>query len=299
MRSPEINFAVPPALPGIGLQGLRNSRARAIRSWVKTSSAGERDADNGSGRDLSIVLVHGGAQGAWVWNETIDALRAQGFRDSVIALDVPGCGTKRGRDTSGMDVLAVAAELSEELVGRDMSPSLLVGHSQGGTLLPWLTAQIPDRVAALCYVSCAAPLEGQTLREMMGHASRDLSGDVAVGFPLDPLTHELDEMFGLMFCNDMNAKDAERFLARLGQDSWPEATDSSDRHWGREHVASLQATYVVALQDEALPTRWQERFAERLNCTRLVRIDAGHQLMQTRPHALAEVLRAEHRKLSR
>ena len=243
---------------------------------------------------MSIVLVHGGAQGAWVWDELIDALHAQGFRHPVVALDVPGCGTKRGRDTSGLDLLAVAVELGKELVDRDLSRILLVGHSQGGTLLPWLTAQVAERVVGLAYVSCAAPMEGQTMREMMGRASREHCGDAEVGFPLDPLTHSFDEMFSLMFCNDMNAGDAERFLTKLSHDSWPEATDSSNRHWGREHVASLPATYVLALQDRALPTRWQERFAERLNCARMIRIDAGHQVMQTRPHALAEVLRHEH-----
>lgn len=37
----------------------------------------------------------------------------------------------------------------------------------------------------------------------------------------------------------------------------------------------------------------QEIFAERLGAGRRVRIDAGRQVMNTRPHALAEVLRHE------
>ncbi|MFD2134238.1 hypothetical protein ACFSLT_01475 [Novosphingobium resinovorum] len=40
---------------------------------------------------------------------------------------------------------------------------------------------------------------------------------------------------------------------------------------------------------------WQERFADRLHARRLHRIDAGHQVMNTRPEALAEVLLAEAR----
>jgi hypothetical protein len=38
---------------------------------------------------------------------------------------------------------------------------------------------------------------------------------------------------------------------------------------------------------------WQTKFAERLKVDRIVCIDAGHQVMNTRPHALAEILRHE------
>jgi hypothetical protein len=50
---------------------------------------------------------------------------------------------------------------------------------------------------------------------------------------------------------------------------------------------------VVCLKDNILPVRWQEIFAERFKAERLARIDAGHQAMNTRPHALAEILRHE------
>ena len=43
----------------------------------------------------------------------------------------------------------------------------------------------------------------------------------------------------------------------------------------------------------SLPVAWQEIFAERLHADRVVRIDAGHQAMNTRPHELAAILLAE------
>ena len=42
-----------------------------------------------------------------------------------------------------------------------------------------------------------------------------------------------------------------------------------------------------------LPVAWQEIFAERLRVERRIRIDCAHQAMNTRPHALAEILRLE------
>ena len=49
----------------------------------------------------------------------------------------------------------------------------------------------------------------------------------------------------------------------------------------------------VTVRVSTLPPMWQQRFAERFHADRIVRIDAGHQVMNTRPHALAEVLLAE------
>jgi hypothetical protein len=47
------------------------------------------------------------------------------------------------------------------------------------------------------------------------------------------------------------------------------------------------------MQDMSLPPPWQVRFAETFRVGKTVHIDAGHQVMNTRPQALAEVLLAE------
>jgi hypothetical protein len=47
------------------------------------------------------------------------------------------------------------------------------------------------------------------------------------------------------------------------------------------------------LRDAILPVNWQELFANRLHASRRIRIDAGHQVMNTHPEALAEILRHE------
>jgi pimeloyl-ACP methyl ester carboxylesterase len=70
--------------------------------------------------------------------------------------------------------------------------------------------------------------------------------------------------------------------------------------------SGAQGSWVWADTIQALSTQTEGRFgratdglapdevaAERLCAQRLVRIDAGHQVMNTRPHALAEALRLE------
>ena len=63
--------------------------------------------------------------------------------------------------------------------------------------------------------------------------------------------------------------------------------------WKTDNLSTVPVSYVQCLQDMALPPEWQERFAERFKARRTVRIDAGHQVMNTRPQGLAEILLAE------
>jgi pimeloyl-ACP methyl ester carboxylesterase len=241
----------------------------------------------------SFAFLHGGGQGGWVWEETIAALHQQtsGRCGKLLALDVPGCGTKRGRDTSAFEVDDIASELIADLEHAGMDDVILVGHSQAGTMLPRLAERRPGMFRRLIYVSCCAPLPGQTILQMFGTGQHGSHPD-EVGWPLDPAQHPHQQQYGLMFCNDMSKDEAARFLAKLGRDRWPDQSmQASD--WRYDHLRNLPSTFVLCLQDGILTPPWQEKCAQRLNTQRMVRIDAAHQVMNTRPHALAEALRHE------
>jgi hypothetical protein len=93
-----------------------------------------------------------------------------------------------------------------------------------------------------------------------------------------------------MFCNDMDEAQASAFLAKLGHDHWPTVQALGETGWRYDHLQGRSATYVICLQDQTLVVEWQEEFASRLGVQRRVYIDAGHQVMNTRPHGLAEIL---------
>lgn len=239
----------------------------------------------------AFALLHGGGQGNWVWEETVRALEAQGA--AVLALDVPGCGAKRARETLELSVEDVADELLADITASGLRDVVLVGHSQAGTMLPVLVERQPGLFRRLVYLSCCAPLPGQNVLEMMG---RGLHGEnpESVGWPLDPDLHGRDVQRPILFCNDMGADQAREFLSRLDLDSWPLAVTYA-AHWTYDHLRDVPSTYVVCERDGILPPAWQERFAERLHVDRLVCIDAGHQAMNTQPETLASLLLAEAR----
>lgn len=233
---------------------------------------------------VDYAFLHGGGQGSWVWDETIAALHLQsesGF-GRALALDVPGCGTKRDRDTTVLTADAVVTELLNDIAAAGLHDVVLVGHSQAGQMLPLMVERSPELFRRLVYVSCAAPLPGQTIVQMVGEE---------IGWPV-PETATNEERWRVMFCNDMAEDQASSFIARLGLDMWPDlVTFGTD--WRYEHLGAVPSTYVLCRQDGILPYAWQEKFATRFKVDSRVTIDAGHQVMNSRPHSLAEVLRLE------
>ncbi|TCM20730.1 pimeloyl-ACP methyl ester carboxylesterase [Novosphingobium sp. PhB165] len=241
--------------------------------------------------DIEIAFVHGGGQGGWVWGETIAALNLQSGGCRTVALDAPGCGTKRGRVTAEVSLDDVAEEMIADIIAAGLKRPLLVGHSQGGQVMSLMLARRPDLFRRAVYVSCSIPLPGRSVRALMGSGIQGTNPD-EVGWPFDPKTENPADRYPQMFCNDMDEAQRSTFLANLGADTWPLSTYEYTS-WRYDHHGIVPATYVVCLVDGILPVRWQERFAERFAADRIVRIDAGHQAMNTRPHGLAEILRQE------
>ena len=239
-----------------------------------------------------FAFLHGGGQGSWVWAETIaqmQALAGDGLR--CLALDAPGCGTKRGRDTSAIAFEDIARELVEDIHVAGLRDVVLVGHSQAGMPMPLMAELAPDLFVKLVFVSCSAPLDGVSTLEQMGNGLQGAQPE-QVGWPVDPATTSMAERFCVMFCNDMSDAEADAFLGRLGQDQWP-ASSYSHREWRRDHLAAMPVSYVLCERDRSLPPAWQETFAARLHADRIVRLDAGHQAMNTRPRELAAILLAK------
>lgn len=241
----------------------------------------------------AMAFLHGGRQGSWVWDETIEAIRMQdgdGAR-TMLALDVPGCGTKRGPDTAAMSWADVISDLSNDIVRSGVQDFVLVGHSQAGTILPRVSASLGKTIGNLVYVTCCAPLPGQSIQSMMGTGVHGSDPD-SVGWPIDPATNDFQQVMARMFCNDMTESQQASLFARMAGNEWPAACGTEAQDWGYDESQSMPSAYVIACADAILPVEWQHRFADRLGAAQRYRIDAGHQVMQTRPHALAEILRS-------
>lgn len=239
---------------------------------------------------VDFAFLHGGGQGSWVWDETIAALRLQTGQKfgRALALDVPGCGIKRGQDTGSLSFEDIAAGLVTDIEAAGLSNVVLVGHSQAGSVMPHMLTLRPELFRRAIYLSCSVPLNGQSVIGMVGNGVHGENPD-EVGWPVNPAETPMEQRFRTMFCNDMGAEQADSFMRKLGADSWP-VVSYSHTDWRHEQLGAVPASYVLCLRDGILPVPWQERFAARFKAERVIRIDAGHQAMTTKPHSLAEIL---------
>ncbi|MCB2048940.1 MAG: alpha/beta hydrolase [Novosphingobium sp.] len=241
-----------------------------------------------------FIFLHGGGQGSWIWDETLAAMNQQsGGSARCLALDIPGCGTKRGRDTASMTFDDIVAELAADIAAAGFDKPIIVGHSQAGQVLPKLELVMPGAFARHVYVSCIAHENGHTIADMMSaQVEQDPDGPLAGVFSDPELP--MRERFRVMFANDMTHDEQETFLDKLEKDEWPPIA-YTNREWRYDHLGQVPTTYVHCLQDQVLTPHWQRIFADRFRCERTVHIDAAHQVQNTRPQALAEVLLAESR----
>ena len=99
----------------------------------------------------SIVFAHGIWADGSCFNKVIPPLQAEGFE--VMA-------AWYGLDTHAADVAAVISTL-----GRVSAPTILVGHSYGGSVIT--AAGTDDRVAGLVYIAALAPDEGETSQSQL------------------------------------------------------------------------------------------------------------------------------------
>src|SRR4029077_14526023 len=111
-------------------------------AWARYEAGQERKMSN----NTSIVFVHGIWADGSSFSKLIPSLQAEGHE--VIA-------AQYGLDTLAGDVAAVKATL-----GRVSSPTILVGHSYGGTLIT--AAGTDPRVAGLVYIAALAPDADET-----------------------------------------------------------------------------------------------------------------------------------------
>lgn len=100
--------------------------------------------------DSRIIMVHGSLSSAEEWSKYVPLLPT----DDVVAVDLPGHGTRMGERFSTASALAVISEAVD--ASPDGVPILLVGHSLGGYMALAWASQNPGRLAGLALLGASA-----------------------------------------------------------------------------------------------------------------------------------------------
>lgn len=238
-----------------------------------------------------LILLHGGQHGSWCWEPLLKVFAAEGNPfDRVIALDMPGCGGKRERNPDGVSLAEITRELNDELRAAKVKAGVLLGHSIAGVLLPMMVLEDPALFARLVHLATSAPEEGQTIMQMLG-TSRQGEDPNEVGWPVDMQNTQPDALAVAIFGRDLNPQQLAWLLAEVSQDRTPPAAQFEPVSRRGYAQLGVDATYILTMRDDILPPEWQRRFAQRLECSKVVEIDTPHEPFVSHPELLASVLR--------
>ncbi|MEQ9243268.1 alpha/beta fold hydrolase [Roseovarius indicus] len=246
---------------------LRTAVAAAAAAATMTASATAQETIPQDQSVRSVVLVHGAFADGSGWRGVYDILTARGYRVSIVQ--------------NPLTSLADDVAATDRILERQEGPSILVGHSYGGTVIT--EAGINPKVAALVYVSALAPDVGET------------TGDQFADIPAPPefIIETGEDGFGFVnleefktgFAGDTTDADAA-FLRDSQVPINMEIFGTPVTHAAWKEKPSWA---VIATEDKAIDPRLLRDTAERIGAVP-VEVPASHVVFLTRPGEVADVI---------
>jgi pimeloyl-ACP methyl ester carboxylesterase len=215
----------------------------------------------------NVVLVHGAFADGSGWRGVYERLSAQGYRVAIVQ--------------NPLTSLADDVAATRRVLDRQDGPTILVGHSWGGTVVT--EAGIHPSVAGLVYVSALAPDAGETTaRQYEGFAPTpefviDVGAD-GYGF-LNPDT------FKAGFADD--ASDADAAFLRDSQ----VPINMSVFATPLDHAAwqTKPSWAVIATEDRAFDLAMLRHMATRIGAS-ITEVAASHAVFMTQPDVVADTI---------
>jgi pimeloyl-ACP methyl ester carboxylesterase len=216
----------------------------------------------------SIVFAHGLWADGSCFSKVIPTLQADGHH--VIA-------AQNSLDTLEGDVAAVKRAL-----GRVPSPAILVGHSQGGTIIT--AAGTDDRVAGLVYICALAPDDDETAQSQQNK------------FPGTEVFNHIEVAEGRIwllpsgvtfFCGDLPEAEQQVVYATQGV---PNA-DLFDQKVPGTAWKTKPSWYIVGANDQTVNPELERFAAKRMGAT-VYDIESSHVPMLSHPDVVIQAIRA-------
>lgn len=214
-----------------------------------------------------VVLVHGAFADGSGWRGVYEELTQRGYRVSIVQ--------------NPLTTLADDVAATKRVLDRQNGPTILVGHSYGGTVIT--EAGIDPKVAGLVYVSALAPDVGESTGDQF--ADIPAPSEFVIETQADGFGFVNLEKFKIGFAGDTSDADAA-FLrdSQVPINMSIFATNVSHAAW-----RDKPSWAVVATQDKAIDPRLLRRTAERIGA-RIEEVEASHVPFLTHPRAVADVI---------
>lgn len=232
-----------------------------------------------------LVLVHGGAHAADCWDPTVAELSRQTPGLPVLAIDLPGRGS-RPADLAAVTIADWVNSAVADVDDAGLGDVVVVGHSMGGLTVPGIVGKLgAARVREMILVAAFVPPQGssvvQTLRGPLAPLARS-AGRIHRSFPMPRA------LARFAFCNGMTREQRALTLSRLCMESPSVIFEPADRS---DLPGEVPRTWIMTLADRALSVRQQLDAIKSLGgVDTMICVDACHDVMFSRPRWLATAL---------
>jgi pimeloyl-ACP methyl ester carboxylesterase len=234
---------------------------------TRSSSAASADRIPDDQSVTNVVLVHGAFADGSGWRGVYDRLVARGYRVTIVQIPLTS--------------LADDISATQRVLDRQSGPTILVGHSWGGTVIT--EAGVHPDVAGLVYISALSPDAGETTAQQYeGFAPTpefviDVGAD-GYGF-LNP------DKFKSGFAHDTSDADAA-FLrdSQVPINMSVFATPLDDAAWQAKPTSA-----VIATEDRAFDLAMLRHMAQRMGAT-ITEVAASHAVFMTQPDVVADAI---------
>jgi pimeloyl-ACP methyl ester carboxylesterase len=240
-----------------------------LATAVALSSAahGQSPATASGGNAKNVVLVHGAFADGSGWRGVYDDLTKRGYRVTIVQNPL----------TSLADDVAATVRVLDRQTG----PTILVGHSWGGTVIT--EAGVHPNVVGLVYVSALSPDAGEsTAQQYEGFAAVP---EFVIDTHKDGFGFLSLEKFKVAFAHDVSDADAAFMRdSQVPVNMSAFATKLKSAAW-----RTKPSWAVIATEDRAFDQAMLIHMAQRIKAD-ITRVSASHALFMTQPKVIADTI---------
>jgi pimeloyl-ACP methyl ester carboxylesterase len=231
----------------------------------------------------TFVLVHGGGQGGWVWQQVAPLLRAQ--RHEVYTPTLTGFGERHHLDGPTVTFKTFVEDVANLMIFEGLTDVVLVGHSLGGIIIPRVAEVVPQRIRRVVWTTAVVTKDGQNLLQAVPQSPWTAR---AVKLSADGIVHQDEEL--LLDANIQDGTPEQRAFVRDRHRKYPQHAFVEPGRLSAFLKLGLPTGYIVATEDRTIEPHVARGFMDLLPGCRQAKIAAGHQCMNTRPKELVKIL---------
>jgi pimeloyl-ACP methyl ester carboxylesterase len=232
-----------------------------------TAQAQLPTAASGGSPAKNIVLVHGAFADGSGWRGVYDELTQRGYRVTIVQ--------------NPLTSLADDVASTQRVLDRQDGPTILVGHSWGGTVIT--VAGMHSNVVGLVYVSALAPDKGEsTAQQYQGFAA---TPEFVIETHPSGFGYLSLAKFKAGFAHDVSDADA----AFLRDSQVPINMSVFETKIENAAWRTKPSWAVIATEDKAFDQAMLVHMAERIGAN-ITKVSASHAVFMTQPKLVASTI---------